>query len=503
MVMWIAMGMSLGALVYALILRSLVLSNDKGSDTLQEVWSMAMDTIRTYIGKQARITIVAGILLTFVCAASVLVVAPGPHATTRFGESAQLWTAVGRGLAFLIGAVGSYAVRFIGLMLMAGSSVRVAAASEKGYARAMQVAYRTGAMNSILTVGLIVLLCAGILVVFGRAAADILLCTGAGGIITTLTLIVGGRGFRPDAPTSDAEAPPVSSTEAAGVEVATDMVRTGVALGTGIFSLIGLTITVASFAGLIIGAQMTAADRTYDMRFALYPVLIMAVGVIATLVGTLLVKTNDQRRNARATMSRGFFISAGLSLAGSFAMTFFVMRDTTIGDVEWRPFMLVFVGIVLAIAIERVTYTFSPIFFNPYKKVDRSSLFAGMVMGRIPNIWLALVAVCAIAIVFTLHMGEPAASRWPVMVYGIALIGIGMLTLTGSSIAIDVFGTITHAAHSLSNATNLSKNARNAMEDMDEVGAMSKGTAKGIIVGSAGLTAVALAGALLVLFSGS
>lgn len=502
MVLWVAISMSLGALVYALVLRSLVLSSDTGSDTLQQVWRTAMDTIRASIGKQARVTIVAGVLLTFVCAASVLVVAPGSHATARFGESAQLWTAVGRGLAFFIGAIGSYAARFAGLMLMANASVRVAAASEKGYARAMLVAYRTGTMNSMLTVGLIVLICAGMFVVFGQAAAEFLLRVGVGGSITMLTLVIGGHGFRAETPTSDAEAASPTPTEATGIEIATHMVRGGSAIGTGIFSLVGFTITAASFTGTIIGAQMTTADGTYDMRFAIYPVLIMAVGVVATLVGTLLVKTNDQRRNARATMSRGFFISAGLSLAGSFAMTFVVMRDTTIGDVEWRPFMLVFVGIVLAIAVERVTYTFSPVFFNPYKKIDRSSLFAGMVMGRIPNIWLALVAVSAIAIVFTLHMGEPAASRLPVMVYGIALVGIGMLTLTGSSIAIDVFGTITHAAHSLSTAAHLSKNARNTMEDMDEVGAMSRGTAKGIVVGSAGLAIVALAGALLVVFSG-
>ena len=146
---------SIFGIVYAFIIRSQILAQDKGTARTQEVWGFIKSGANAYLSQQFRTIVILIGVLTIVLGASVYVIPPTTEAVERFGsrESAILWVAIGRAIAFLMGSMFSYTVGFVGMNVAVEGNVRVAAASRKGYNPAMQVAYRSGSVTGMLTVG--------------------------------------------------------------------------------------------------------------------------------------------------------------------------------------------------------------------------------------------------------------------------------------------------------------------------------------------------------------
>jgi K(+)-stimulated pyrophosphate-energized sodium pump len=506
---------SIISLIYAFVLRAQVLAQDKGTDKMQEVWGFIRDGANAYLSRQFRTIVILIVVLTFVLGGSVFVVPPTAEAAEHFGsqEAATLWVAIGRAVAFLMGSFFSYAVGFVGMNVAVEGNVRVAAASRKGYNPALQIAYKSGSVTGMLTVGLGLLGGTLIFMVFGIAAPDALLGFGFGGSLIALFMRVGGGIYTKAA---DVGADLVGKVEAGIPEddprnaaVIADLVGDNVGdcagMAADVFESFEVTLVSAMILGIVLGAAANAAQGIpgIDLRFVVFALVLRGVGVIASIIGNQFVRTDERRRNAMAAMNQGFYIAAALAVAGFAAATPVFMVDSR-GVVDWRPFMVTASGIVLAIVLDKVTEYFTSTHFRPVKETSRASqtgaatnILSGLALGMESSVWAVLVICGSIVVSVVVYAGEPVATQFTAILYGVSLTGIGMLSLTGNTISMDSFGPISDNANGIGEMAGLDKNARNVMDDLDAVGNTTKAVTKGIAIGSAVIAAVALFGSYL------
>jgi K(+)-stimulated pyrophosphate-energized sodium pump len=501
-------------IVYAFVLRAQILSQDKGTPRMQEVWGFIKTGANAYLSRQFRTIVIMIAVLTFVLAASVLIIPPTAEATEVFGDNAGIAVAVGRAIAFLMGSLFSYAVGFVGMNVAVEANVRVAAAARKGYNPALQVAYRSGTVTGMLTVGLGLLGGTLIFMVFGIAAPDALLGFGFGGSLIALFMRVGGGIYTKAA---DVGADLVGKVEAGIPEddprnaaVIADLVGDNVGdcagMAADVFESFEVTIVSALILGLVLGdvARGTLGDGQYDMRFVIFPLILRGIGVIASVIGNTVVRTDERRRNAMAAMNRGFYLAAIISVIGFAIVTLFYMIDPNTGAVDWRPFLATVSGILLAIVLDKTTEYFTSTHFSPVKETSKASqtgsatnILSGLALGMESSVWAVVVIALSILSSVVIYAGEPIATQFTAILYGVSLTGIGMLTLTGNTISMDSFGPISDNANGIGEMAGLDKNARNVMDDLDAVGNTTKAVTKGIAIGSAVIAAVALFGSFL------
>ena len=512
---WAVLAIAILGIGYAFFLRAQILAQDKGTPRMQEVWSFIKAGANAYLSRQFRTIIILIGILTLVLAASVVIVPPSTEARERFGAAAVAWVAIGRAVAFLMGSLFSYTVGFVGMNVAVEGNVRVAAAARKGYNPAMQTAYRSGTVTGMLTVGLGLLGGTLIFMVYGIAAPDALLGFGFGGSLIALFMRVGGGIYTKAA---DVGADLVGKVEAGIPEddprnaaVIADLVGDNVGdcagMAADVFESFEVTIVSALILGLVLGdvAAGTLFDGQYDMRFVIFPLILRGIGVIASVIGNTVVRTDERRRNAMAAMNRGFYLAATLSVIGFAAVTMFYMVDPATGRADWRPFLATVAGIVLAIALDKLTEYFTSTHFSPVKETSRASLtgsatniLSGIALGFESSVWAIIVIALSILTSVLIYSGvQDPQLQFTSILYGVSLTGIGMLTLTGNTISMDSFGPISDNANGIGEMAGLDKNARNVMDDLDAVGNTTKAVTKGIAIGSAVIAAVALFGSYL------
>ncbi|WP_299644400.1 sodium-translocating pyrophosphatase [uncultured Chloroflexus sp.] len=509
---WAVLVVSLLGIGYAFFIRSQILAQDTGTPRMREVWGYIKTGANAYLSQQFRTISILIVILTFVLAASVFIIPPTTEAVERFGsrEAATLWVAIGRAVAFLMGSLFSYAVGFVGMNVAVEGNVRVAAASRKGYNPALQVAYKSGSVTGMLTVGLGLLGGTLIFMVFGIAAPDALLGFGFGGSLIALFMRVGGGIYTKAA---DVGADLVGKVEAGIPEddprnaaVIADLVGDNVGdcagMAADVFESFEVTLVSAMILGIVLGDAVagTMGDGQYDLRFIIFPLVLRAIGVIASVIGNQFVTTDERKRNAMAAMNRGFYIAAGLAVVASAAATPVFMVDAA-GNVDWRPFFATLSGVILALALDKLTEYFTSTHFSPVKETSKASqtgsatnILSGLALGMESSVWAILVISASIFTSVLIYSGEPAATQFTAILYGVSLTGIGMLLLTGNTISMDSFGPISDNANGIGEMAGLDKNARNVMDDLDAVGNTTKAVTKGIAIGSAVIAAVALYG---------
>jgi K(+)-stimulated pyrophosphate-energized sodium pump len=194
-----------------------------------------------------------------------------------------------------------------------------------------------------------------------------------------------------------------------------------------------------------------------------------------------------------AGINRGFYTSAALCFVSFAFLAHFYMN-------EWKAFFSVGVGIILAIAIDELTKYFTHTHYAPVKEIARSSrtgsatvILSGLSVGMESTVWAILVIAGTILSAILIYWGQPVAF----VLYGVAMTGIGMLTLTGNNVAMDSFGPISDNANGIGEMAGLEKNARQIMADLDAVGNTTKAITKGVAIGSAVIAAVSLFGSYM------
>src|SRR3972149_2139012 len=292
---WAVFGIAIIGLLYAVFLRNQILRYDKGTEKMQEVWNAIKDGANAYLQKQFRSILPLIAVLTVALFLSVYVVPPSPEAQERFqgmsDAQLQLWIGIARGLAFIMGAGFSLTVGQLGMRMAVEANVRVASASKRSFGEALRIAYRAGTITGMLTDGLGLLGGTIIFIILGIAAPDALLGFGFGGTLLALFMRVGGGIFTQAA---DVGADLVGKVEAGIPEddprnpaVIADLVGDNVGDCAGMAADIFESYEVTIVSGLILGLALVAI--TGEIKWIVYPLVIRALGVISSILGTFTV----------------------------------------------------------------------------------------------------------------------------------------------------------------------------------------------------------------------
>jgi K(+)-stimulated pyrophosphate-energized sodium pump len=511
--LWSVLGISILGLLYALFLRNQIMGEDKGTPLMQEVWNAIKTGANAYLGRQLRTVLPFVVILTVLLFLSVYVVPPSREAVERFPnmteDQLRMWIGLGRAIAFIMGAGFSLAVGQIGMRMAVEANVRVAAESRNSFGGALRIAYRAGTITGMLTDGLGLLGGTIIFMYFGVAAPDALLGFGFGGTLLALFMRVGGGIYTKAA---DVGADLVGKVEQDVPEddprnaaVIADLVGDNVGDCAGMAADIFESYEVTIVSALILGLSLMAYT-TGDIHWIIYPLLVRGIGVLASIIGTYLVRSDAQESgNAMAAIFRGFLTSAGISVVLFGIVAFFYMQDVNGG--WWRPFLSTTVGVVLAIVLDRLTDYFTGTHGEPVKEINQATgggpattILAGLGVGYEATVWSAGVIALTILASVLIYVGIPvqsAAEQTAYILYGVALTGIGMLTLTGNNVAMDSFGPISDNANGIGEMAGLDPKARQIMADLDAVGNTTKAITKGIAIGSAVIAAVSLFGSFI------
>ena len=520
---WAVFGIAILGLAYAVFLRSQILREDKGTAKMQEVWGAIRDGANAYLGRQLRSILPLIGILTIALFFSVYIVPPSAEALQRFAgqtpDQVRLIIGFARAIAFVMGASFSLTVGQIGMRMAVEGNVRVASASRKSFADSLRIAYRAGTITGMLTDGLGLLGGTLIFIVLGIAAPDALLGFGFGGTLLALFMRVGGGIFTKAA---DVGADLVGKVEAGIPEddprnpaVVADLVGDNVGDCAGMAADIFESYEVTIVSGLILGLALHAF--TGRIEWIIFPLIVRGIGVLSSIIGTYVVRGGPGKGgNAMAAIFRGFLSSAAISAVLFFGAGFLYLNSPAMSQFGgwWRVPMTVAVGVLLAILIDRLTEYFTGTDKSPVQDIKKAAdtgpatlILQGISVGFESSVWAVIViALTIIASIFIMGTipGVDAVQRVNFILYGVAMTGIGMLTLTGNNVAMDSFGPISDNAngigemswHGMEDKETLE--AQQIMADLDAVGNTTKAITKGVAIGSAVIAAVSLFGSFLV-----
>jgi K(+)-stimulated pyrophosphate-energized sodium pump len=495
------------SLVYAWWLRSTVLKKDKGTEKMQEVWNAIRVGADSYLSQQLKTILPLIGVLTVVMFLSVYIVPPSLEAREEFkafGEQGIIFIiAIGRTIAFIMGASFSLIVGQWGMRMAVQANVRVASASRRGFNEALSIAYYAGTYTGMLTDGLGLLGGTIIFIVFGKAAPDTLLGFGFGGTLLALFMRVGGGIYTKAA---DVGADLVGKVEKdipeddpRNAAVIADLVGDNVGDCAGMAADIFESYEVTIVSGLILGLALVAI--TGDLKWIVYPLMIRAVGVISSIIGTFTVPIWEKfpikfmrAHDAEESMFRSYEVSSVFTVTISIFLAQFYAHD-------WRLSALTAVGVGLAVAFNPLTSYFTSTKKAPVKEIVASTntgpattILSGLSVGMESSVWALLVIAISFIIGILLYNGDGAQY----VLYAIAMIGIGMLSHTGNNVAMDSYGPISDNANGIGEMAwqgmedeNTLK-ARQIMADLDAVGNTTKAITKGVAIASAVIAAVSL-----------
>jgi K(+)-stimulated pyrophosphate-energized sodium pump len=497
-------------LTYAVLLVKQVLGADIGEEQEQRISRWINEGANAYLRKQFR-----AILLL------VAVLAIGLYFTADLADQ-TFQVAVGRGAAFLVGATFSATVGFVGMNVATKANLRVAVAARKqGFSEALKLGYRGGTVTGMLTDGLGLLGGTLIFIIYATEAPHVLLGFGFGGTLLALFQRVGGGIYTKAA---DVGADLVGKVEASIPEddprnaaVIADLVGDNVGDCAGMAADVFESYEVTIVSALILGLDLW--EKTGDLTWIIFPLTVRAIGVFSSIIGTYFVRGSG---NAMRAIERGFLTSALISIVGFFFLSIFYFEDLRVG-------LATLSGILLAIVINRLTEWATGTEHGPVKEIAESSktgsatnIISGLAAGMEASSYAILIIALSIAasvLTYTVDLagifgdslfpthyvqgtGETVeVSQITLVLYGVALCGIGMLTLTGNNVAMDSFGPIADNANGIAEMTGYEGESRQILADLDAVGNTTKAITKGIAIGSAVIAAVALFGAFVTDFS--
>jgi len=492
------------SLAYAWWLRGKVLKNDKGTAKMQEVWNAIRIGADSYLSRQLRTILPLIGVLTVLMFLSVYVVPPSVEAEAEFGAAnAQIVVAIGRTIAFIMGASFSLTVGQLGMRMAIQANVRAASAARRGFNEALSIAYYAGTITGMLTDGLGLFGGTVIFIIFGKAAPDALLGFGFGGTLLALFMRVGGGIYTKAA---DVGADLVGKVEQDVPEddprnaaVIADLVGDNVGDCAGMAADIFESYEVTIVSGLILGLSLVAV--THDLKWIVYPLIIRAIGVISSILGTFTVPIWEnfpikalRAHDAEESMFRSYEVSSVNTIFFAFVLALAYGND-------WRLGALTTIGVGLAVAFNPLTSYFTSTKKPPVKEIVKSTntgpattILSGLSVGMESSVWALVVIVVSFIGALLLYGGEGPKY----VLYAVAMIGIGMLSHTGNNVAMDSYGPISDNANGVGEMAwhdmedEETKKARQIMADLDAVGNTTKAITKGVAIASAVIAAVSL-----------
>ena len=497
-----AVVVALVALVTGWFMMRSVLAKDTGTAEMEEIAAAVQEGAMAYIKRQFRTILVIVVplaLVVFATSTEVLNVT-GTQGLNRWQSGAF------RTLAFLAGALFSGFIGFVGMWLATRANVRTAAAARTASMdAALQVAFRAGGTIGLFTAGLGLLGATLIVMIFQNTASSILVGFGFGGSLLALFLRVGGGIFTKAA---DVGADLVGKVEAGIPEddkrnpaTIADNVGDNVGDCAGMASDLFESFGVVLVANIILGVTAFRAigiGGTNAAKGLIFPLAMMAVGLLASILAILVVKARDGETDALRPINRGLNVASGVSLLGAALIAFVYVGNPTgaqVSNVGLRMFLAIVTGVVLGQAASRITQYYTSSQFKPVRDIAESGrtgpatvVLSGVSSGMESAVW-AVVAIAA-AIMVGLGLG---GGRSLFAFFMVALTGIGMLATTGIVVAEDTFGPIADNAQGIAEMSDeLEGDTERILDGLDTVGNTTKAVTKGFAIGSAVIAAVAL-----------
>lgn len=534
---------ALGALVYAWFLARHVLRQDPGTQRMQEI----SDAIRTgavaYLNKQMEVVVP----LAFVLAGLLFL--------TAHLADAPLSISIGRGAALILGAGCSLAIGQIGLRFIGTrGNVRVANQARLGsFHGALQVAYRSGTIAGMLADGLGLLGGTIIFILYGKHAPEVLLGFGFGGTLLAMFMRVGGGIYTKAADVGadlvgkvEANIPEDDPRNAAAIA---DLVGDNVGDFSGMAEDVFESYEVTIVSAMILGLAVMELDPTHSLKWIVYPLLVRAIGVFSSIIGTYAVSLWPTGEDAFRAMDLSYDLSSIISTGSFFLLAIYYARDL-------RLFAATAAGILLAVGFNKYTAAFTEVGTTSVNRLVRSAktgsatiILAGLAVGYESTVWAVLIIVLSILLAVAIYsvtiptvlipiilitagviavagglylalktkkiengifgalgimvvgliissfQPAPAGQEFIYIMYSVALAGIGMLSHTGNNLAMDAFGPLADNAGGIAEMAKedfQDPKAQESLATLDSVGNTTKAITKGIAIASAVIAALSL-----------
>ena len=482
-------GTAVLAIIVGFVLTRGVLAADQGTPKMVEIARAIQEGALAYLRRQFRTIAIILIPLTvvvFLTATAVL--RPDHTEALSFVQSG-----IFRTLAFLAGCVMSGLTGFIGMSLAVRGNVRTAAAARSGsLPAALKVAFRTGGIAGMFTVGLGLLGATVIILLFQNTSSAILVGFGFGGSLLALFLRVGGGIFTKAA---DVGADLVGKVEAGIPEddprnpaTIADNVGDNVGDCAGMAADLFESYEVTLVASIILGVAAFDSIGLNPALGLIFPVIARAIGVLASIAGVYMVRATPKDKSAMAPINRGFFTAGILTLIGTYLVAQFYIKNL-------RVFWAVAVGLILAQVVSRLTEYFTSTETTPVREIAESArtgpattVLSGVSAGLESSVWAIVAIAGALGVAIGLGQGNLQFS-----LYLVALTGMGMLATTGVVVSEDTFGPVADNAAGIAEMSGeFSGEPQRNMVSLDEVGNTTKAVTKGFAIGSTVIAAVAL-----------
>jgi len=488
------------ALLVAVVLVRGVLAASQGTTSMQTISAAVQEGAAAYLARQFKTLSIFAVIVFF-----VLLLLPSASAGERWGRS----------IFFVVGALFSAITGYVGMWLAVRANVRVAAAAkDEGEVPAMKIAFRSGGVAGMFTVGLGLLGAAIVVLIYRGDAPTVLEGFGFGAALLAMFMRVGGGIFTKAA---DVGADLVGKVEQGIPE---DDPRNAATIADNVGDNVGDCAGMAadlfeSYAVTLVAALILGKAAFGDLGLVL-PLVIPAIGVITAVIGIFTVSPRPGDRSGMTAINRGFFISAVISAVLVVLAAFWLLpRSLTelkgaaisnlgidilkVQQIDPRIYVIgaVIIGIVLAAAIQQLTGYFTETNRRPVDEVANSArtgpatvILTGVSVGLESAVYTALLISAAVYGAFLLGSGSLLLS-----LFAIALAGTGLLTTVGVIVAMDTFGPISDNAQGIAEMSgDVHGEGAQVLTNLDAVGNSTKAITKGIAIATAVLAATALFG---------